>query len=662
MKNKFGFYLKLAVSGMYKSSKFYAPYIFTGILDVSMFYNIASLLINQSLPGGSTFKIMMALGTVIVGLFCAIFLFYTNSFLIKRRKTELGLYNILGMEKRHIVGLVSLEALISAVICCGLGMIVGILFSRFMFLLVRKYFVLTDGFHYEFSPVSILVTLVLFGAIFGAILLKNIVEVSKVKPIELLKASHHGEKEPKTKWLLAVLGLLTLGIGYYLSLTTETPIMAIERSFFAVALVIVGTYWVFIAFSIVVLKGLRKNKKYYYKAAHFASVSGMLHRMKQNAVGLGNICILSTMVMVMMSTTASLFIGSEDIIRMRYPTEYSYKFFGVSDDFDVQGVEQYLCQKAGEAGLEVENFTAHTYCGFTAVNHGNEINTDQYEMGDYMCVVTIIEEDQFEALTGKKAGNIAPGTIGVMESASRVRDTLIFMGEEFKITPIENTKLTGELSVIASDSFMLVTPDHETFNHLVDLRYAQDEENDLETWIDFDVSGTAAEKAALFDTGISESELCAAARNGEIRVVPSFREYEKETFFELSSGFLFLGSYLGILFLVATVLIIYYKQMIEGYEDKNKYEIMQKVGMDKDEVHKTIRSQVRLMFFLPLGAAICHTFGAFPMLNQCLRIFSLYNTGLYVITTAVTVLIYIVCYFVVYSITTKVYYRIVTSK
>lgn len=656
---------------MWKSAKIYVPYILTCIMSAAMFYNIASFLSQPKLPGGDAFYMMMSFGTIVVGIFCIIFLFYTNSFLIKRRKNEFGLYNILGMEKRHIVGMITIETCVTAFIGTVGGLLVGILFNRLVFMLVKRFFVFYSTFTYAFSVSAVIMTVFLFGFIYFLILLKNILEVCKVKPIDLLKAEKSGEKEPKIKWIMAILGLVTLGYGYYLSVTCTTPIMAITRSIYAVLLVIFGTYFLFVAGSIAVLKLLRKNKGYYYKSSHFVSVAGMLYRMKQNAVGLANICILSTMVMVMISTTVSLFAGNEDVVKMRYPAEFSYKYYDVDRNFDGTKIEEMLRQKVADAGLEMLDYNTHTYTTFSAAitPEGKLLSSAEYNAGDFMSVVTLIEASQYYAFTGSKLPELAPGTIALSTKSGKNYDTLSFMGEDLPVTTIKNVNLTGELSVIANDTYLIVAPDEETYYYLIDLQHEETYRQGgtyayPEVWFYFDTTGSAEEKEQLFysitgedlRTGMDE------VNAGNVNIIPSLRSLERVEWYQFSASFLFLGIYLGILFVMATVLIIYYKQLIEGYEDKDKYEIMQKVGMDKHEVQKTIRHQVKTMFFLPLGVAICHTFGAFPMLNQCLRTLNLYNSPLYLISTLITILVYVVAYAVVYAVTTKVYYRIVTSR
>ncbi len=320
-------YLRLAASNIKNNRRFYLPFLLTAVMTVACFFILCSVGLSQTLPGGQTVILVMRFGVIVVAIFSVIFLYYTNSFLIKRRKKELGLYNILGMEKRHIAKVMLWETLFSALIAIGGGLIAGILLDRLMFLLLLNLIHFDVGMTYALQPAVIAITAALFGGIFVLLLLSNLAQVVIAKPIELLRGGNVGEKEPKTRWLLVVIGVLTLGIGYYIALTTTQIVMAVGVFFVAVILVIIGTYCLFLAGSIAVLKLLKKRKNYYYKANHFISVSGMLYRMKQNAVGLANICILSTMVLVTVACTVSLYAGLNGIIESSYPHDITASFF-----------------------------------------------------------------------------------------------------------------------------------------------------------------------------------------------------------------------------------------------------------------------------------------------------------------------------------------------
>ncbi|WP_406542331.1 FtsX-like permease family protein [Clostridium ljungdahlii] len=318
------FYPRLAVINIKKNSKTYFPFILTCICTIMMFYIMHAISINKGLDGASgseSLKTLLFLGTIVIGIFSAIFLFYTNSFLIKRRKKEIGLYNVLGLEKKHIAKILFFECIFTSVISLTAGLIGGIILNKLMFLLLIKMLNFKVSFGFSISVPSIIKTLIVFCSIFFVTLLSNLFQIKILKPIELLKGSEQGEKEPKTKWIMTIIGLAALCGGYGIALNVKSPLAALNLFFGAVILVMIGTYALFTAGSIAVLKFLRKQKNFYYKTGHFISVSGMMYRMKQNAVGLANICILSTAVLVMLSTTISLYAGMEDILKLRYPRD-----------------------------------------------------------------------------------------------------------------------------------------------------------------------------------------------------------------------------------------------------------------------------------------------------------------------------------------------------
>ncbi|MFR8546962.1 MAG: ABC transporter permease, partial [[Clostridium] scindens] len=323
-------YGKLAVTNLKNNRKTYIPYMLTAILTVMMFYIIDALSRNKSVGDGNL-RLCLSWATVVIIVFAVIFLFYTNSFLIKRRKKEIGVYNILGMGKRHIARMLTIETLIIAVISIVVGLVAGIIFSKLMFLALLKVIHYDVNMVFELSVRALLNTLLLFTVIFAMTLIYNLLQIRLSNPVELLRGGSQGEKEPKTKWLLTIFGVVAIGIGYYIAITTESPLTAITLFFLAVICVIIGTYALFTAGSIALLKLLRKNKNYYYKTSHFTSISGMIYRMKQNAVGLANICILSTMVLVMISTTISLYTGMNDVLETRFPTEFEARNYNATE-------------------------------------------------------------------------------------------------------------------------------------------------------------------------------------------------------------------------------------------------------------------------------------------------------------------------------------------
>ncbi|HCX62731.1 MAG TPA: cell division protein FtsX, partial [Clostridiales bacterium] len=369
--NKF-FYPKLAVNNIKKNSKTYIPYMLTCIGTIMMFYNICFLVVAKDIEivqdSGSLRQVML-LGAMVIGIFSLIFLFYTNSFLIKKRKKEFGLFNILGMEKKHISKIIFFETLITSSITLIVGILSGILLSKLIILFLFKILSFNATFGFEISPTAIFASLCLFGSINVINFIFNITQVHLSKPVELLKGGNVGEREPKTKWLLTIVGALCLGTGYYIAVVTESPLAALNLFFVAVMLVIVGTYCLFTAGSIAVLKRLRKNKKYYYKPNHFVSVSGMIYRMKQNAAGLSNICILSTMVIVMISSTISLYTGMEDILKIQYPKDIIISAYEISDE-EAKTLNEIINQQTSAAYIEQKDVIYYRSTELLAIQEG----------------------------------------------------------------------------------------------------------------------------------------------------------------------------------------------------------------------------------------------------------------------------------------------------
>ena len=375
--NKF-FYFKLAAMNINKNRKTYIPYILTCIITVAMYYIITSLSLNEgllSLPGASTIASTLFLGSRIVAIFAVIFLFYTNSFLVKRRKKEFGLYNILGMEKKHLSRVIGLETLYIAVIglICGLGL--GVLLDKAMYLLILKLIDMPVALGFYFSWGATGQTMALFGVIFVLIFLNSLRQIHLAKPIELLRGGNVGEKEPKAKWLITLLGVVCLSIGYYMAVTIKDPIIALVLFFVAAILVMIGTYLLFTAGSILLLKLLRKNKRYYYKTRHFISVSGMIYRMKQNAVGLANICILSTAVLVMISSTSSMMFGLEDIVNTRYPYDISITAHGL-EEAERADMEERIARVQNRHQTELKDTIRYRYLSITTIQSGSDFLTN----------------------------------------------------------------------------------------------------------------------------------------------------------------------------------------------------------------------------------------------------------------------------------------------
>ena len=654
-----GFYLKLALSNLKRNRKFYAPYLLASVVTVAMCYIILALNAGHMLDGMRGETIMrgyMALGGVVVAIFAAIFLFYTNSFLTRRRRQEFGLYSILGMEKRHIARLLSAETLMLFAASLGLGLGLGVLLSKLVGLGALKLIQADAVFGFEFVPGAAKLTAVAFGAIFALILLFEGVQLRRATAIDLMKSREQGEREPKTKALMALLGAITMGGGYYIAIVTENPIKATMLFFVAVILVIIGTYLLFTAGSIAVLKALRKNKKYYYKPNHFISVSGMIYRMKQNAAGLASICILSTMVLVMLSATISLTIGSEDVVAQQYPYEMQYSPAG---DAQWPGFWETVDEALAPLGAEPTRAIEYDLLTFAAAKEGDELvlTPDRQLSPAY---VRVLKYDDYAAMAGADALP-RPGQDEALivqgewpDDAMRVGDwTLRIAGRADGFSGANDGML------YAAGMYVFVLPDGAALQRMDGIQRAAyvDSASEMRHWYAFDIplTGDALEQA----TGDVQAALAASElpKDGYITIGPRWEGRIEQ--YSMAGGLLFLGVFLGILFVMATVLMMYYKQISEGYEDRTRFEIMQKVGLDDREIQRSIRSQVLTVFFLPLVVACVHTGGAFFIVRRVMMLFSLNNGPLMLKCTLDTMGVFAAFYAATYAVTANVYYRIV---
>ena len=662
-------YLRLAVGNIKNNRRFYLPFLFTAALTVVCFFIMSSIGVNQTLPGGNTVQIVMHMGVIIVGLFSVIFLYYTNSFLIKRRKKELGLYNILGLEKRHIAAVLTLETVLSALLSIGSGLIIGVLLDRLMFLVLRNLLAFDVTMTYAFHWQSVTWTVIVFAAIFLLLLLANLVQVGRAKPIELLRGGQVGEKEPRVKWPLVVIGLLALGSGYYIAVTTESVIAALGLFFVAVVLVIIGTYCLFLAGSIAVLKVMKRNKGYYYKVRHFVSVSGMLYRMKQNAVGLANICILSTMVLVTVSTTVSLYGGVTDILERRFPYDIDTQFYNAAEPVK-EYVRTALNEEVEAAGLEVTETTDYETLTIALVMDGNTLiadnSSENYSQGAYIQIFT---REGYAAVTGYQAGELGEHEVAVYVQDGMLPESFNLMGEDYTVKEwMTVAPEDGELAGFLGNTFYIVVRDDVVLERIYQAQLAANGENYYASSMDWEfsvnLSGTEVQKAALADRFQARFETDQLTLNDgssyPIEWVSTVRQDNISDAYSLYGSFLFLGILLGLLFLMVTVLIIYYKQIIEGYDDRARYQIMRQVGMDKKLISSSVRSQVLTMFLLPLGMAAVHLCFAFPLLTRVLKALMLDNVSVFFWCTLITFAAFVVVYVLVYAITARVYYRTVS--
>lgn len=655
------FYAKLAATNLKKNSRTYVPYILTCICSISMYYIMYSLAQNPASGNGSV-QFVLSLGTWVIGIFSVIFLFYTNSFLMKRRKKELGLFNILGMEKKHISKIIACETLYTFGISIVLGLITGMVFSKLVNLILLKLLQFDFKYGFEISVEAIGSTLLLFGIIFSLILGASLLQIAISRPIQLLKGGQTGEREPKTKWIMAFLGLACLAIAYWISVATEDPMAVILLFFVAVILVIIGTYFLFIAGGVLLLKILRKNKRYYYQANHFISVSGLMYRMKQNAAGLATICILSTMVLVMISSTTALYAGMEDSLEARYPKEISVTLYEYTDEAK-QLFHSELDRILENYDLILENLTEYRYLSIAGRQSGSIFSLEDLDYYDSSLTnLCFIPGEDFSTFLGVEI-DLGPDEVLLYSNrAAYGRDIITIDGKTLKVKEnigrFQGFKINGSYNADISGTYYLIVPDLNDYLPMV-AAYSDEGQASLRYHLDFDFQGESAEKIAFYD---EYRQSLRDKQDFESGYYLESRESSRSNFLWLYGGLFFLGLFLGLLFMMATVLIIYYKQISEGYDDKERFAIMQKVGLSKKEAKRSIHSQILTMFFLPLIMACIHLFFAFPAITRLLAMLNLMNVKLFLVTTLISILVFTVFYVIVYGLTAKVYYKIVDGR
>ena len=656
------FYARLALSNIRKNARTYIPYILSCTLTVAMTYIMYLLPRDPGLTGARgevTLRSTLVLGSFVVTIFAVIFLFYTSSFLSKRRRKEFGLLNVLGMEKKHIARMMFFETLFVGLFSAVVGLALGVALSKLVLLFLLKLLDFDVAFGLTFSLKAALITLFIFAAIFLLILLNNIRLVHFASPVELLRGDKVGEREPKAKWLLVLIGVLTLGAGYLMAVTIQNPLEALMFFFVAVVLVIIGTYCLFTAGSIAVLKLLKRNRHYYYQPEHFISVSGMMYRMKQNAVGLGNICILSTMVLVMLSATSTMFIGTESSLMGRYPREIAVQDWDLERRDDVNAVIDDWLEDNGWTAENRIDYVKEEFSGL--LRDGKMIfdYTSDFNSGELVTLSCVSLED-FNRLTGRN-DVLEPDQIYLFPYDG---DSIELLGLEFETLNPGDVDLmatfTGSYYGLYGDIITLVTPDMATLEELD--RRQQEIYDSAASSIIHQVAFDIAEPVDFENIFRQDDLLSRLSEDAGVEGVRVYvREQERDYIYSMNGGLFFLGVFLGLLFIMATVLIMYYKQLSEGYDDKRNFSIMRKVGLEKAEIRRSVRSQVLIMFYLPLITACVHIAFAFPFIMRLLPLLGINDVGLFALCTLVSVVAFALIYAACYALTARTYYRIVGS-
>ena len=672
------FYFKLAATGISKNRKMYFPYLLTCICMVMMYYIVAFLCRSstlQNMRGGDAVQQMLSLGVGVIGVFSVIFLYYTNSFLIRRRQREFGLYYVLGMGKRNLVKIMICETLLTAVVSIAGGLVLGILFSKLGELVITKLLGADISFDMQIDPRAIMSTLVLFVVIFALIMLRMLVFLWRSRPVEMLRSDKVGEKPPKGNWFFALAGIVLLGAAYYLAVTIEDPITALMWFFVAVIMVIVATYLLFIAGSVTFGRLLQKNKRYYYRTNHFVSLSSMIYRMKRNGAGLASICILSTMVLVMVSGVMCLWLGMEDMLHVRYPREITAEIY-TEDKERADQVKAIMEQVVEEHGAEKENVIAYTMLETSAFQKEDQILFDTSSMNQFsiqdtgsMREIYVITIDDYNRLKGK---NETLAEDEVMISMPKNEKTYSYDtitvegGSTWKVkSTLNKFSLYGADAATMIPSMYIFVPDQNAMKEIyaAQAEYYQDAASEIEQYYGFDLNCPSEEQIEI--TGEMFDRFAQAQNENPDfagRISLEGRELERSWFLGMYGGLFFLGIILGIVFIAGMVIIIYYKQISEGYEDQDRFDILMKIGMTRKEVRRSVNSQVLTVFFLPLIAAGLHTGFAFPIIRRILNLLGFVNTALLIEVTVSCYIVFALFYIIIYLLTSKSYLTIVGGK
>ena len=668
------FYSKFALNNLVKNKKFIIPYVLSAIFTIMSFYILSSLAFGDNLnklPNGiEATKQVLSFGIIVIALFSVIFLFYTYSFLVKRRVKEFGLYSVLGMTKKQIAKILVLETIFIAVTTIVLGIGLGIIFDKLMLLVLLKLFSARVSFGFSITPIAIVFSVLLFGGIYFLLLLYTVIKIARLRIVALLKDENKGEKEPKSRWILAIIGLALIGYGYYTAQTVQNPIKAITLFFFAVIAVIIGTYLVFMAVSITVLKIMKNNKNFYYKPKNFISVSGLLYRMKRNAVGLANICILSTMVLVTMGSTSALYAGMEKSYNERFPRQIMIDDYNSTSD-KLKEIENNAKTAAKEAGTEVEDMVSYNSVPIVGRLVEDKFNFESnigIDLSNVKMIVVLELKDYNKTANKNITLESNEILLHIDKKGNYNHNNISLNGSEYKIKE-KLSEFPGAIGSAAAniiDTYYVVVKDNKEAEKIAAQLAARMEE----------LSKEDAKSRGIITTGAPTVQNYVAFNikdtTKEAKVIENFKKLKKEgsvniagkdenklTFRGVFASFLFIGVFISLIFVTSQVVIMYYKQISEGYEDKGNFEIMRKVGITDKQIKQSIRSQVLLIFFSPLIIATLHTIVAYPFIEKILRLFLITDNSIFLQALAVTIVVFAIFYLIVYMITSKIYYRII---
>ncbi|MDO4814249.1 MAG: ABC transporter permease [Gemella sp.] len=670
-------YGKLAISNIKNNKKVLFPYIIATSIITALFYILISIVNNPDLDGmrgADALKQVLGYGQIIVAIFVTIFLFTTYSSLIKNRSKEIGLYSVLGIDKNKIIRILSLETILVYLASTGLGLILGIIFDKLAYLLLMKMVAGEVKLGFHISVEAIKGSIIIFGLIYLLILLSLIIRVKRLSIIRLLKDSQTGEKEPKGNIIFAILALVAIGYGYYQALSIVSPLKALTEFFYAVLAVMLGTYLLFTALSVFVLKTLKKNTAYYYKTKNFISVSNLLFRIKRNAVSLANICILSAMILVTMGSTTSLYFGANDIVRNTALRHLTLTINGMKNEEAIGKIKEEVKNIATEKGVKIQNELNSVYLPITAEKIGDGVHFVDPSGGNFDKIATIVVTDleNYKYTTGSNQ-TLENGEILFKDPRND------YLPKNYNIDTLDyNVKeridkdivLPGQVALI-TDTYYIVVKDKNEIDKIIKEFSSKEFNNKIsldslyQTVYGFDIDDRSKEEAIAKEI----EDYAQKIHTRQIDLGPAFTYLNSESEQNVRSevdnmfaSFLFLGIVISSIFLVSQILIMYYKQLSEGYDDRDKFQIMKKVGLEDKEIKSSIRSQVLLIFFTPLLLAGLHVLVAYPLIEKILKLFSLGNTSIFIYSMGITLVVFVIFYFIIYKLTSRLYYNIVRER
>ncbi|WP_289221254.1 ABC transporter permease [Faecalibaculum rodentium] len=637
---------KLALSNLRRNRRTTIPFMLTSALCTLMLYLVISLensaVVSESF-GGAQMQMMLGFGELVIVLFTVIFLFYTNSFLMKQRKREFGLFNILGLAKKDIAMVLFVELLI----CWGVSLVAGIglgmILDKGMYLLIGRLMNIDLPLEIGISGAAVMQTVIYTGAIYVLLVVYGFFMVNVSSPIELLHAQAEGEREPKNRWLLALGGVISLGAGYGLALWVQNPMDAFVLFFLAVILVIVGTYLLFSAGSIALLNMLQKNRRFYYQTSHFISVSGMKYRMKANAASLANICILSTMVLVALSTTICLMMGMDQSVETAYPRETTLSIYSQDGNY-LQDFDQALAQ----SGVQATDVMAYTLFDIPGTVSGDTVsNLGEYGKPD-MRLFEFIPVGQYNNAEGTDY-TLEPGQVLINPGSDSWGSSLTIGDRTWSVAgTVDGFPPSGLGINMMGNPMLMVLPDEADIAWLQTL--VPEEQRNVTNIFAFNSPDPDRDAGILKD---AFEQITGARPFGDTR------QNFALSLQSMYGSFLFVGIFVSILFVMASVIIMYYKQISEGFEDQKRFDIMTRVGLDNRQIRKTIHFQVLAVFFLPLAMAGIHVAFAFPMISKMLALLGMGDITLFMITCLIVFAIFAILYVIVYGLTSRTYYQLV---